>query len=148
MNRAEQLTIGELAKRARVNLETIRYYERQELLLKPPRLQSGYRSFPEESVGRIRFIKQAQKVGFSLKEIKELLMLQAEPHSVAADLGERVEAKIAHIEEKLRTLRTIKKDLIQLIKSRSGQDSWENYSPFSNLQVQSERSDNKRLVNK
>ncbi len=119
----ERLTIGELAKHARVNLETIRYYERQELLPKPPRSQSGYRAFPEESVRRIRFIKQAQKVGFSLKEIKELLMLQAEPHSIGADLGERVEAKIAHIEKKLRALRTIKKDLSRLINSRSGQES-------------------------
>ncbi len=123
INQMERLTIGELAKHARVNLETIRYYERQELLPKPPRSQSGYRAFPEESVGRIRFIKQAQKVGFSLKEIKELLMLQTKPHSVAADLGEQVEAKIAHIEEKLRALRTIKKDLTRLINSRSGQDS-------------------------
>lgn len=118
-----QMTIGELAKQAHVNLETIRYYERQELLPKPPRSQSGYRAFPEESVRRIRFIKQAQRVGFSLKEIKELLMLQDEPHSVGADLGEQIEAKIAHVEEKLRTLRTIKKDLTRLINFRSGQDA-------------------------
>lgn len=60
INLMERLTIGELAKQARVNLETIRYYERQELLPKPSHLQSGYRAFPLNSVQRVRFIKQAK----------------------------------------------------------------------------------------
>jgi DNA-binding transcriptional MerR regulator len=82
----EGLTIGELAKHARVNIETIRYYERQELLPKAPRLHSGYRAFPAESVEQILLIKQSQELGFSLKEIKELLILRVVPHSTGADV--------------------------------------------------------------
>ncbi len=119
----EQLTIGKLAKRSRVNLETIRYYERQGLLPKPPRLQSGYRAFPVESVGQIRFIKQAQELGFSLKEIKELLALQINPHSTGADVLKRTKAKIADIEAKLKTLNAMKKALMRLTDSCNGNGS-------------------------
>ncbi len=119
----EQLTIGKLAKRSRVNLETIRYYEQQGLLPKPPRFQSGYRAFPVESVGRIRFIKQAQELGFSLKEIKELLALQINPHSTGADVLKRTKAKIADIEAKLKTLNAMKKALMRLTDSCNGNGS-------------------------
>jgi len=110
----ETLTIGELAKRGGVNLETIRYYEQQGLIPKPPRLQSGYRAFPSESIQRVRFIKKAQELGFSLKEINELLALQVDPHSTGADVKKRAERKIAGIEEKIKTLRAMKKTLLQL----------------------------------
>lgn len=110
----EQLTVGKLAKLAGVNLETIRYYERQELLPEPLRTQSGYRTYSAESVERIRFIKQAQELGFSLKEIKELLRLRIMPDSSGADVREKVAAKIADIDEKMKTLRTMKKELVQL----------------------------------
>jgi DNA-binding transcriptional MerR regulator len=70
------LKIGEVARRGGVNLETIRYYERERLLLKPPRLSSGYRMFPADAVHRVRFIKRAQELGFSLSEIRELLSCQ------------------------------------------------------------------------
>jgi MerR family mercuric resistance operon transcriptional regulator len=108
----ERLPIGELAKQSRVNLETIRYYKRQKLLPEPPRLQSGYRSFPAESVQRVRFIKQAQELGFSLKEIKELLSLYNEDITSGADVRKRVEAKIADVDEKMKALRAIKKELV------------------------------------
>ncbi len=111
MNR---LTIGELAKRGGVNLETIRYYERLGLLPAPPRNSSGYRAFPETTVRRIRFIKQAQELGFSLKEIDELLTLRIAPGSTRADVRERAEAKITNIEEKIRSLRSMKKALESL----------------------------------
>jgi MerR family copper efflux transcriptional regulator len=119
----QQLTIGKLAKRARVNLETIRYYERQGLLPKPPRLNSGYRAFPAQTIDQIRFIKQAQELGFSLKEIKELLALRTEPLSTGADVRKKVEAKIADIDEKMKTLRTMKKELVQLRTSCDGTSS-------------------------
>ena len=119
----ERLTISELAKLARVNLETIRYYERQELLPKPPRLQSGYRAFPMESVERVRFIKQAQELGFSLKEIKELLNLRIDPHSTGADVRKRTEAKIADINEKMKSLRAMKKALVELTATCDGNSS-------------------------
>ena len=122
----EQLTVGQLAKRSRVNLETIRYYEKQGLLPKPPRLQSGYRAFPIESVKHIRFIKQAQELGFSLKEVKELLALRINPNSTGADVRKRAEAKLADIESKMKTLKTIKKELTELMASCNGKSSIEN----------------------
>lgn len=123
MNSVEHLTIGELAKRSRVNLQTIRYYERQGLLAKPPRSVSGYRVFSADSVRQIRFIKQAQKLGFSLKEVKELLALQNDSHSTGAEVRKRALAKIADIEEKMKTLRGMKKVLVRLTATCSGETS-------------------------
>ena len=65
----EKLTIGQLAKRAKVNLETIRYYERRGLIPEPPRSESGYRMYSRDAVARTEFIKRAQALGFSLREI-------------------------------------------------------------------------------
>jgi MerR family copper efflux transcriptional regulator len=104
-----RLTIGELAKRGGVNLETIRYYERKGLLPKPPRTPSGHRAFPETAMRRIRFIKQAQELGFSLKEINELLALRVAPGSTRADVRIRAPPKINNIEEKISTLRPMKR---------------------------------------
>ena len=77
----EALTRGALAQQGRVNSETIRYYERRGLLPKPPRTPSGYRVFSSDAVRRVRFIKRAQGLGFSLKEIKALLALRVDPCS-------------------------------------------------------------------
>lgn len=114
------LKIGELAKQSNVNLETIRFYEREALLPKPPRLRSGYRSFPAESVQQVRFIKRAQELGFSLREIKELLALRVEPRSASSGVKGRVEQKISEIDRKLKALREIKKELVQLASTCSG----------------------------
>lgn len=77
--RAKPLTIGRLAQEAGINLETVRYYERRGLLPKPPRTASGYRMFPPEAARRLRFIKLAQDLGFSLREVRELLALRTSP---------------------------------------------------------------------
>ncbi len=119
----ERLTVGELAKLAEVNSQTIRYYERQGLLPKPPRSESGYRVFPAESIERIRFIKQAQELGFSLNEIKELLALRVNPFSTGADVRERAQAKIADIEAKIKTLSAMKKALTELTATCKGKGS-------------------------
>ena len=79
MGTAGQLTIGRLAQVGGVNLETIRYYEREGLLPRPPRARSGYRVFPTDAARRLRFIKRAQQLGFSLTEIRELLTLRVKP---------------------------------------------------------------------
>ena len=129
----DQLTIGELAKRARVNLETIRYYERKGLLPEPPRSTSGYRAFPPDSVRRVRFIKQAQELGFSLKEIKELLALQIDPQSTSADVRKRTETKIADIEEKMKILRAMKKSLTDLTNACNGKGSARECSILASL---------------
>lgn len=108
------LTIGHLAKQAGVNLETVRYYERRGLLPKAPRSASGYRLFPTDSARRLRFIRRAQELGFSLKEIRELLSLRVSRTTTSRDIRARAEAKIADIEAKIRSLDSIKKTLRKL----------------------------------
>src|SRR5712692_7713612 len=94
----KSLTIGRLAKQAGINLETVRYYERRGLLPKPPRTASGYRLFPADAALRLRFIRRAQELGFSLKEIRDLLALRVSPRTTSAEIRKRTEAKIADIE--------------------------------------------------
>ncbi len=113
----KRLTRGELAKKSGVNFATIRYYEKLGLLLEPPRSNAGYRMFSTESINRIRFIKQAQELGFSLKEIKELLNLRVKPEATTADVRKRATEKIADIGNKIKRLREIKKSLEVLVDS-------------------------------
>ena len=110
----EALTIGRLARLGGVNLETIRYYEREGLLQKPPRTQAGYRLFPNETVQRLRFIKRAQELGFSLAEIRELLALRMKPGIRRDHIRARARAKIADIDQKIRTLTAMKNSLRNL----------------------------------
>jgi MerR family mercuric resistance operon transcriptional regulator len=77
------MRIGELSARAGVNVQTIRFYEREKLLRKPVRTASGYRTFEEADLERVRFIKDSQQLGFSLKEIKELLEIHESAKSFA-----------------------------------------------------------------
>ena len=114
------LTIGHLAKEAGVNLETVRYYERRGLLPKPPRSASGYRLFPSDAARRLRFIRRAQELGFSLMEIRELLSLRVSPTAKSADVRKRAEAKIADIDAKIRSLDSMKTTLRKLTKVCAG----------------------------
>src|SRR5438552_10546646 len=116
----EALTRGELAQQGRVNSETIRYYERRGLLPKPPRTPSGYRVFSSDAVRRVRFIRRAQGLGFSLKEIKALLALRVDPRSSCGDVRKRAEAKIGEIEAKVRMLLGMKKALGRLTAACAG----------------------------
>jgi MerR family transcriptional regulator, copper efflux regulator len=109
------LTIGEVAKQAHVRLETLRYYERQGLIARPPRSSSNYRVYPTETVRRVRFIKRAQQLGFSLQEITELLALWAEPTVACGDVRERAITKLNDIEDKIRALQTMQAALVRLI---------------------------------
>ena len=119
----ECFTTSQLASRGGVNLETIRYYERRGLLPKPPRSEFGYRTFSLDAVRRVRFIKQAQELGFSLKEIQELLALRIAPHTTRADVRERATAKIADIDVKIKKLRAMKKALARLTATCCGEGS-------------------------
>ena len=98
------LTIGQLAKRAGVNIETIRYYERRGLLDKPPRNQSGHRQYGETDVVRTKFIKRAQSLGFSLKEVEELLKIKMEPGTTCGDIKKRIDVKKLDVEQKINDL--------------------------------------------
>jgi len=110
----EALTIGEVARRAGIGIETVRFYERQGLIDDPPRTRSGYRQYSEDVISRLRFIKRAKGLGFSLKEIAELLSLRLDPTTTCGDIKKRAEAKIAAIEEKILTLQRMKKALKEL----------------------------------
>ncbi len=117
----KSLTIGKLAKEAGVNLETVRYYERRGLLPKPPRsTSSGYRQFPEDAARRLRFIRRAQELGFSLKEVGELLSLRVSRRTTSAAIRARAEAKVADIQEKIKSLESMKKTLQKLTKVCDG----------------------------
>lgn len=108
------LTIGRVAQQAGVGVETVRFYERQGLLDEPPRRQSGYREYGDEAVAQLRFIKRAKLLGFTLKEIKELLSLRRHPATPAAEVKRRAQAKIADIEMKIKSLQKMKKALVKL----------------------------------
>ncbi len=109
------LTIGKVAARAGVGIETIRFYEREGLLEDPPRTASGYRQYPGDAVGRIQFIRQAKELGFSLREISELLSLRADPGSSCGDVQSQAQAKIAAIEAKIQALERMKSALEKLV---------------------------------
>lgn len=109
------LTSGQVAAQADVNVQTIRFYERKGLLEEPPRSKSGYRQYSTESVTRIRFIKHAQEFGFSLKDIQELLSLRVDRRSSCSDVSRQAEAKIADIEQKLQSLRRMRRVLRELV---------------------------------
>ena len=115
------LTIGQVARKAGVGLETVRFYERKGLIEEPPRGESGYRQYPELAVDRIRFIRRAKELGFSLKEISELLYLRVNPTATSADVRRQAEAKIADIEEKMRDLNRMKTALETLTAACCGQ---------------------------
>jgi MerR family copper efflux transcriptional regulator len=117
----DRLTIGEVAKQAHVRIETMRYYERKGLVAPPLRNGSNYRLYPPETVRRVQFIKHAQHLGFSLKEITERLALRATPETPCAGIRARAVAKIDTMEAKLRALRAMKSALTQLVAACSGQ---------------------------
>jgi len=93
------LTIGQVAKRSGIGLETVRFYERKGLVEEPPRTDSGYRQYPENVVARIRFIRRAKELGFKLSEISELLSLRVDPDSTCSDVRQQTEFKIADVEK-------------------------------------------------
>jgi len=109
------MTVGTAARRAGVKIDTIRYYERRALLPKSPRTEAGYRTLTDETVQRLRFIKHAQALGFTLSEIKQLLALRLTPGKTCADVRGRAETKAADIEQKIRSLQIMKRALHQLV---------------------------------
>jgi len=108
------LTIGKVAERAGVGIETVRFYEREGLLDQPPRSASGYRQFDENVIRRLEFIRRAKELGFTLNEIKELLSMRVRPDTCCEEVKAKVDAKITDIETKVTTLRRMKKVLVRL----------------------------------
>src|SRR5438552_18942461 len=114
------LRTSELARQCGLNLQTLRYYEREGLLPRPPRTASGYRTFPPDAVDLLRFIKRAQGLGFTLNEIKQLIALRSHPDTACAEVRQQAEAKIADIAEKINHLRAMRRDLTRLSRECGG----------------------------
>ncbi len=114
------LTIGEVAKAAAVGVETLRFYEREGLVAEPPRRPSGYRQYPPETVRRIRFIRRAKALGFTLEEIRELLGLRVDHRRSCADVRGIARAKVADLERRIVELRRMKASLERLARSCRG----------------------------
>jgi DNA-binding transcriptional MerR regulator len=112
---SEGLRTGELAERAGVNVQTLRYYERRGLLTRPPRRPSGQRAYPEEAVRRLRTIKAAQRLGFTLAEIAELLRLTSPRHG--GGLRARAGAKLSEVERRLADLEAVRSALQTVLAS-------------------------------
>lgn len=119
MNR---MTISKAARLAGIGVETVRFYERKRLIEQPPKPKdSGFRDYPIETIRRLRFIRQAQELGFSLKEIDELLSLRADPSADCADVRTRAQTKLAEVNEKITRLGAIQSALRGLIGACPGQ---------------------------
>lgn len=111
------LTIGQLAQRSGVGVETVRFYEREGLIPEPPRRPSGYRDYPLETLTRIVFIRRAKALGFSLKEINELLDFRVRPRRSCAQVKRSAEVKIADIDGKIASLRRMRRALKDLTRA-------------------------------
>jgi DNA-binding transcriptional MerR regulator len=107
------LRSGEVAAAADVNVQTLRYYERRGLLADPVRSPGGHRLYPPETVTRLRVIKAAQRLGFTLEEVAELLVLGRHRHGKRVDAGlqRRARAKLDEVEERIADLVTIRDNL-------------------------------------
>ncbi len=116
----EKLTTAEVAREAGVNLQTVRYYERRGLLPAPPRRPSGYREYDDAYVRRIRFIKRAQDLGFTLAEVEELLSLRASPGAASLQVRRRAEEKLREVDARIRDLHQIRRTLQDLAASCDG----------------------------
>ncbi|RTR00177.1 MerR family transcriptional regulator [Halomonas nitroreducens] len=116
------MTIGKVAQAVGVGVETIRFYERRGLIEQPLRPKSGgYRVYPDETVQRVQFIRRAQHLGFSLREIAELLSLRASHGTDAIEVRQRATAKLQDVDHKIERLRHIRRGLMALLDRCPGQ---------------------------
>lgn len=112
-----ELLIGELADAAGVGVETIRFYEREGLLPEPPRSDAGYRLYDAEAVRRVRCIRKAKDLGFTLAETKDLLDLRVTDASACDDVADRARRKITTVEERIRELDRLRRVLLNLVEA-------------------------------
>ncbi|MFC5525406.1 MerR family DNA-binding protein [Rhodanobacter ginsengisoli] len=117
---ADSLTIGAVAKRVGVAIDTIRYYEREGLLPAPLRRASGYRSYGEGTIAQLRFIRRAKQLGFTLEEIRELLALSADRQRGVKAVKQRAQQRLAALEQRIVELQRVRDGLAQLVESCPG----------------------------
>lgn len=111
------LTTGQLARNAGVNVETVRYYERRGLVPEPPRTEGGYRQYSRDAVARIRFIKRAQGLGFTLEEIGGLLEMRADPAGNCQEVRQRARRRQAVIDSEISDLRRRRDAIDELVRA-------------------------------
>lgn len=116
----DSLSIGQVAEAAEVGVETVRFYQRQGLIEEPPRQGTQHRRYSQETVARIRFIRGAQNLGFSLKEVEDLMALRIAPGTSKAEIKARAQAKVDEIEEKTKNLQRMRDSLLKLIGACEG----------------------------
>lgn len=114
------MQIGELARRAEVPIETVRYYERRGLMAAPHRRPSGYRSYEVQDLERLRFIRRGKALGFTLDEIRELLRLSRSDEADRGEVRTLAQRRLADVEQKLRELQSVRDVLADLVQDCSG----------------------------
>lgn len=113
-------SIGQIAKKSEISIETIRYYEKEGLLEKPQRKESGYRQYNDDVIERLSFIQQAKSLGFTLKQIKELFSLEVKQGTTSKDIKDIAQLKLGDIEEKIKMLKKMQKILKELVTQCDG----------------------------
>ena len=121
MHLMKSLTRGQVARASRIGTETVRFYESEGLLPPTPRSSNGYRYYPEDTVQRLNFIRRAKKLGFNLKEIKELLSLHDNPDASRAAIKTLTESKLMEIKHRIADLERMRKVLTHLAAECSGE---------------------------
>lgn len=114
------LTIGTVAKRVGVAIDTIRYHEREGLLPQPQRRASGYRSYGDAAIAQLRFIRRAKKLGFTLEEIRGLLSLSRDRQKGVAAVKQRAQLRLVALDARIAELQRVRDGLAQLVKSCRG----------------------------
>jgi MerR family mercuric resistance operon transcriptional regulator len=114
------MLIGELARESRVKLETIRYYERIGLIPAPPRARAGYREYHSDDLRRVVFLRRSRQLGFSLKEVRNLLDLVNQPDLVCKDVTRVAAAHVSSVKAKIRELNRLRRALEQLVRACPG----------------------------
>jgi MerR family copper efflux transcriptional regulator len=131
----ETFTIGALAQHAEVNVETVRYYERIGLLPKPARTGRGHRRYTGEDLARLRFVRHATGLGFTLTETKDLLALRARSGAPCGAVRARAERKLETIERKLSELRALRDAVARLVSACAGDTAVERCSILAALEA-------------
>ncbi|MGO9454067.1 MAG: MerR family transcriptional regulator [Candidatus Binataceae bacterium] len=116
------MTIGRLASRAGLSIDTLRFYERQGIIAAPRRLTSGYRNYSEDAVDRLRFVKDAKGLGFSLREIRELLSLGVKSTRECGPITRKAEAKLSEMTQEIVRLQRLQRTLRKMIRDCQGCD--------------------------
>lgn len=136
----ERLTIGKLAAAAGVGVETVRFYQRKGLIARPARPASGYRIYSAEAIARLAFVREGQELGFTLKEIRELLALRADPVADCAAVRARAAAKLAQLETRISQCERMRATLRDLLSDCPGRGELGRCSIVAALSAPAERS--------